>query len=229
MTTVDEVMAALRRLGRPDHLAGMAQFGIRAAQPLGVKVPEMRALAKRIGRDQALALALWKIGQHEARHVAIMVAEPARMTDALLDRWVRQIDSWDHCDGFCNELVRRTDDPWGKVAQWCAAEPEFVRRAGFALLACLAVHDKAAPDRRFLDALPLIAAAACDERNFVKKAVNWALRQIGKRNLHLNGAALGLATALAERPDRASRWIGHDARRELLSDKVRSKLASRAA
>jgi 3-methyladenine DNA glycosylase AlkD len=229
MTTVDEVMAELRRLGRPDHLAGMAHFGIRARQAFGVKVPEMRALARRIGRDQALALALWKCGQHEARHVAIMVAEPDRMTDALLERWVKQVDSWDLCDGFCNELVRRTADPWGKVDQWCRREAEFVRRAGFALLATLAVHDKAAPDRRFLDALSLIAAAAQDDRNFVKKAVNWALRQIGKRNLHLNGAALGLATALAERPDRAARWIGHDARHELLSDKVRAKLADKAA
>jgi 3-methyladenine DNA glycosylase AlkD len=229
MTTVDEVMAALRRLGRPDYLAVLAHFGIRAVQPFGVKLPEMRALAKRLGRDHKLAQALWKSGQYEARHVAIMVAEPAKMTDALLNRWVKQIDSWDLCDGFCNELVRRTADPWGKVAPWCAAEAEFVRRAGFALLASLAVHDKAAPDRRFLDTLPLIAAAAHDDRNFVKKAVNWALRQIGKRNLHLNGAALGLATALAERPERPARWIGHDARRELLSDKVRAKLANKAA
>ena len=229
MTTVDEVMAELRRLGRGEHRAGMAQFGIRAVAPLGVRVPEMRALAKRIGRDHRLAQALWKTGQHEARHVAIMVAQPDKATDALLDRWVRQIDSWDHCDGFCNELVRRTADPWAKVAPWCGDEAEFVRRAGFALLACLAVHDKAATDRRFLDALPLIAQAAHDDRNFVKKAVNWALRQIGKRNAHLNGAALGLATALAGQPGRAARWIGHDARRELLSEKVRAKVAKRAA
>ncbi|MEQ9639520.1 MAG: DNA alkylation repair protein [Alphaproteobacteria bacterium] len=229
MTTADAVLSELRRLGRAEHRDGMGHFGIDATRAYGVRTPDMRALAKRLGRDHELARALWATGQHEARHVAFMIADPARMDDVLLETWVSGLNSWDHCDGFCNGLARFTAEPWALVEAWATREEEFVRRAGFALLACLAVHDKAAPDRRFLDALALIEAAADDNRNFVSKAVNWALRQIGKRSIALHGPALALAEKLAARADTSARWIGHDARRELASEKVQAKLAARHA
>lgn len=229
MSDAEAVLEQLRALGSAAHRDGMDRFGIEASRALGVKVPDLRALAKRLGRDDGLARALWASDVHEARILACMVADPTRMTSADLDRWVAGIDSWDLCDGFCGDLVVATADPWAKVEQWCAREETFVRRAGYALLARLAVHDKAAADDVFLGALPLIEAGAGDSRNFVKKAVNWALRQVGKRNAALNAAAVAMAEDLAARSDKTARWIGADARRELLSDKVQAKLRRHVA
>ncbi len=224
MTTADAVLAELRRLGSAENRAGMARYGINVDRADGVKKSDLRAIAKRLGRDQARAEDLWNTGRHEPRLLAVLTAEPKRISDAVLARWVADLDSWDLCDGFCNDLVRRTADPWGKVEAWVHREEEFVRRAGFALLANLAVHDKTAPDARFLAGLELVELGAGDERNFVAKAVNWALRQIGKRSLALHGPALAVAEKLAARSGKTARWIGNDARRELASDKVRAKL-----
>ena len=175
--------------------------------------------------DHRLAQQLWKTGVHEARILATLVAEPEACDAELLERWVKDLDSWDVTDQFCLNLVRRTADPYALVARWCPREETFVRRAGFALIACLAVHDKRAPDARFLDLLPRIEAAAHDDRNFVKKAVNWALRQIGKRNPALNRAAVARARRLVARSGESARWIGREALRELMSDKLQARLA----
>ncbi len=223
--TADAAIAHLRSLAEPEARAGMARFGINTDTALGLSMPALRATARRIGCNQAVAEGLWRSGLHEARILAALTADPKACDDDLLQRWVTDLDSWDVTDQFCLSLARRTADPYGLVDRWCPRPETFVRRAGFALIACLAVHDKRAPDVRFLDLLPLIEAAADDDRNFVKKAVNWALRQIGKRNPALNEAAIAWAERLAERPEKAAKWIGRDALRELTSEKVQARLA----
>ena len=223
--TADDAIAHLRSIADPDARAGMARFGINTDTALGLSIPDLRRTAKRIGRNQQLAEELWRTGIHEARILAAFVADPKTCDSALLERWVGDLESWDLTDQFCNSLVCRTSDPYGQVERWCPRPETFVRRAGFALIAALAVHDKPAPDSRFIKLLPTIEAAASDDRNFVKKAVNWALRQIGKRNPALNMTAIACAERLAERPDPAARWIGRDALRELTSDKVQARLA----
>lgn len=223
--TAEAAIAHLRSLAAPEARAGMARFGINTDRALGLSMPVLRATARRIGRDQAVAERLWRSGLHEARILAALVADPKACDAALLERWVAELDSWDVTDQFCLNLVRRTADPYGMVARWCPREETFVRRAGFALIACLAVHDKRAPDDRFLALLPTIEAAADDGRNFVKKAVNWALRQIGKRNESLNRAAIASAERLVARPEPSAQWIGRDALKELRSDKVQARLA----
>ncbi len=223
--TAEAAIAHLRSLAAPEAREGMARFGINTDRALGLSMPVLRATARRIGRDQAVAEGLWRSGLHEARILAALVADPKACDAALLERWVAELDSWDVTDQFCLNLARRTADPYGMVARWCPREETFVRRAGFALIACLAVHDKRAPDDRFLALLPTIEAAADDGRNFVKKAVNWALRQIGKRNPSLNRAAIAGAERLVARPELSAQWIGRDALKELRSDKVQARLA----
>ncbi len=222
--TAAEAIAHLKSLARPDARAGMARFGINTDAALGLSIPELRRTAKRIGRNQPLAEELWRTCIHEARILAAFVADPAACGPELLERWVEDLDSWDLTDQYCNKLVCRTADPFRMVERWCPRPETFVRRAGFALIASLAVHDKSAPDSRFIKLLPMIEAAASDDRNFVKKAVNWALRQIGKRNPALNMTAIACAERLAERPEPAARWIGRDALRELTSDNVQRRL-----
>ncbi len=222
--TADAAIAHLSSLAEPESRAGMARFGINTDRALGLSMPVLRATARLVGRNQIIAEELWQSGLHEARILAALVAEPAACGPALLERWVKDLDSWDVTDQFCLNLVRRTAQPYSRIHTWCARPETFVRRAGFALVACLAVHDKSAPDRRFLRLLSVIEAAADDDRNFVKKAVNWALRQIGKRNAALNLAAIACAEGLASRPERPARWIGRDALRELTSQKIQSRL-----
>ena len=205
----------LRALGTPENVAGMARFGINPKRALGVSIPTLRALARETGRHHALALALWETGIHEARILASMVGEPAAATPAQMTRWAEAFDSWDVCDQACANLFARTPYAWGLVPAWAAREEEFVRRAGFALLAALAIHDKNAPDARFAAMLPLVERTAADSRNFVKKTVSWALRQTGKRNPSLRSEALTVARRLAASPARSARWVGKDALREL--------------
>jgi 3-methyladenine DNA glycosylase AlkD len=226
--TVDEVLARLRTAGDPAAVEGMARFGINPEKTLGVSVPKLRALAKEVGRDHALARALWKSGVHEARILAPMIEEPARVTEAQIERWVRDLDSWDVCDGFCLNLLDRLPIAWEKAVAWSARPEEFVKRAGFVLMARLAVRQKTAPDERFLAFLPIVEREADDRRNFVKKGVNWALRQIGKRNLALNRAAIACGERLARRDSAAARWIARDALRELRDEKVQARLAARS-
>lgn len=212
---LDEALAALRAQARPEQLDTMARFGLTGDARLGLAVPTLRALARQFKRDHDLALALWDTGIPDAQLLAGMVAEPDRMTVAQMDHWVAGMRAWDICDQACTNAFVQSPLAWDQIPRWAAREPEFEKRAAFALLAVAAVHQKQRPDADFLALLPLIAAAADDDRNFVKKAVNWALRQIGKRSAVLREPALTLAQRLCERPERSARWIGTDARREL--------------
>lgn len=215
MSRLDDALAALHAQARPDQLGGMARFGLTGEGRLGLAVPTLRALAKAFQRDHELALALWDTAIPDAQILAGMVAEPARFTAAQMDRWVAGMTAWDVCDQACLNAFVGSPLAWGAIPRWAAREPEFERRAGFALLAVAAVHQKRRPDADFLARLPLIEAAAGDDRNFVKKAVNWALRQIGKRSAALREPALTVAQRLCDREERSARWIGSDARREL--------------
>ncbi|HJV94947.1 MAG TPA: DNA alkylation repair protein [Albitalea sp.] len=215
LSTSEAALALLRAQPRTAELAGMARFGINVERRLGLAIPQLRRLAKTLGRDHALALALWDSGIPDAQILAGYVADPAMITSRQMDAWVKDLNSWDVCDQVCGSAFLGSAHAWRKVAVWSQRRPEFVRRAAFALLATLAVHDKAADDARFIAALPLIEAAATDERNFVKKAVNWALRNIGKRNAVLKAQAIACARRLRESESRAARWIAADALREL--------------
>lgn len=208
-------MALIRAQARPGELAGMARFGIAGENRLGLSVPSMRSIARQLGRDHTLAQALWDTHIPDARIVASMVADPALFTVRQMNAWVRGFASWDVCDQTCLNVFVHSPLAWGRVQAWATRQDEFVRRAAFALLATLAVHDKRSGDERFVAALVLIEAAACDERNFVKKAVNWALRGIGKRNATLLSQAIDCARRVALQDSRSARWIAADALREL--------------
>jgi 3-methyladenine DNA glycosylase AlkD len=213
------MLAALRARADPKNVAGMARYGISSAGTLGVPMPVIRHLAKQAGRSHALAAELWASGIHEARILATLVEEPPRVTRRQMNRWARDFDSWDVCDQACQNLFRYTPFAWAMAAEWAGAEGEFPRRAAFALMAGLAVKAKQAPDADFEALLPLIAGAATDERNLVKKAVNWALRAIGKRNPHLRRAAIAAAENIRAIDSPAARWIASDALRELRARK----------
>ena len=224
MSSVEEVMEKLRSKAVSDNLAGMAKFGITVNRRLGVSVPNMRKLAKEVGKDHALASGLWKTGIAEARMVASMIGDPIKLTEDQMEEWVKDFDSWDVCDQVCMNLFDKSPLAWKKVIDWSVRDEEFVKRAAFALIACLAWHDKEAEDKKFIDLLPVIKMASTDDRNFVKKAVNWALRHIGKRNRNLNRAALDAAAEIRQIDSKAARWIASDAIRELESEAVRKRL-----
>ena len=224
MASVKNVLDELQSKAKPDQLAGMAKYGMTVERRLGVSVPDMRRLAKELGRDHRLALGLWRTGIAEARIVAGMVADPAKLTEGQMEEWVKDIDSWDVCDQVCMNLFEKSQLAWKKIIDWSEREEEFVKRTAFSLIACLAWHDKKASDEKFVELLPVIMREAADERNFVKKAVNWALRNIGKRNVHLNEAAISTAKEIQRLDSKAARWIAADAIRELESDAVQSRL-----
>ncbi len=219
-----DTLAALRREARPAELAGMARFGLVGAGRLGVSMPVIRRIAKQLGCDHDLALALWETGIPDARIVAALVADPLLLTSRQMDGWAAGFGAWDVCDQVCLGAFVASPHAWRKVETWSRRKPEFVRRSAFSLLAMLAVHDKSSSDARFMTCLPLIEAAADDDRNYVKKAVNWALRGIGKRNLALNQAAVATARRLAASEARSARWIASDALRELESEAVQARL-----
>jgi len=202
----------------------MAKYGITVEQRLGVSVPDMRKMAKAIGRDHKLALDLWRTRIAEARILAAMVGDPAKLTEEQMEDWVKGINSWDVCDQVCMNLFERNQLAWKKIVDWSEREEEFVKRTAFSLIACLAWHDKKASDEKFIELLPLIIRGATDERNFVKKAVNWALRNIGKRNLNLNKAAINTAKEIQLLDSKAARWIASDAIRELESESIQKRL-----
>ena len=226
------VMDELAGMASDENRAGMARYGINVTDAFGVSVPELRRMAKGLGVDHELALALWDTGNHEARTLAGMVDDPASVSAAQMDQWAADFDSWDVCDQVTSNLFDKTSFAYDKVREWSAAEDQWVKRAAFATAAALAVHDKKAPDERFLEILELVSREAGDGRNFVKKAVNWALRNIGKRNAALHAAAIQTAEAIlaaaealaaVDRRDpaaRSARWVARDALRELRSDKV---------
>jgi 3-methyladenine DNA glycosylase AlkD len=227
---VEKVQAALRwleRHGTKANRQGMARYAIPSDRAFGVSMTNIQSLAKRLGQSHELAAALWETGWHEARLLASYVEEPACVTPAQMDRWCLDFDNWAVCDTVCFALFDRTPHAWRKIEQWSRRRDEFVKRAAFALLASLTVHDKRAGDEPFAKALSLVERAATDERNFVKKSVNWALRSIGKRSLVLNAAAVAAAQRLAASPQAAARWVGKDALRELTSPSVTRRLATR--
>ena len=224
MATAMEVLERLREKARADRLDGMARCGIVTENRLGVSVPDMRRLAKELGKDHGLALQLWKTGVQEARILAALMDDAHAVTEEQMEEWVKDFNSWDVCDQVCMNLFDKTPHAWKKVRDWSTREEEFVRRAAFSLIACLAWHDKKADDKMFVDLLPVIQDAATDERNYVKKAVSWALRHIGKRNLSLNREALQTARLIQKIDSRAARWIASDAIRELEGEAVQRRL-----
>jgi 3-methyladenine DNA glycosylase AlkD len=220
----EEILKQLKSLSDPKAVAGMARFGINPENAYGVSIPNLRRMAKQIGRDHLLALRLWNSGIHEARILASMIDPPEMVTEEQMDNWVKDFDSWGVCDQCCSNLFDKTKFAHKKAIEWSKRREEFVKRAGFVLMATLAVHDKEAGDKEFLKFLPIIKREATDERNFVKKAVNWALRQIGKRNLSLNKMAIQTAKEIQKMDSRAARWIASDALRELTGGPVQKKL-----
>jgi 3-methyladenine DNA glycosylase AlkD len=224
MTSTAGILKTLKTRGSRKNIEGMARFGIPSEGRLGVSMPEIRRIAKETGRDHALAIRLWNSGIADARILASIIADPGRMTSGEMDRWASEFDSWDVCDQVCMNLFEKTPFARLKIRQWSRREEEFVRRAAYALIACLAWHDKDAPDTVFTGFLPIIKRGATDERNFVKKAVNWALRNIGKRNPRLNNAALRTAREVSQLDSASARWIGADTIRELTSAAVRRRI-----
>lgn len=202
----------------------MARYGIKPGKAYGVSIPNLRSMAKEIGTDHDLALELWDSGIHEARILAGMIADPDTTTERLADAWVKDFDSWDVCDQCCMNLFENTKFAYAKAIEWSASDKEYVKRAGFVMMARLAVSDKKAKDEKFLAFLGIIKREACDSRNYVQKAVNWALRQIGKRNANLNRLALETAEEIQKMSPRSAKWIASDAIRELKSEEVQSKL-----
>jgi len=225
--TCREALRKLRSLGEARNVTGMARFGIRAKKVYGVSKPKMDALAREIGRDRRLASQLWDSGIHDARILAGLIDEASQVTAAQMEKWVRKFDNWDVCDGTCCHLFVFCKPAWSKAVEWSRREEEFVKRAGFALMAYLAYRDKTAPDKKFLRLLGIVERKSGDARNFVRKAVNWALRQIGKRNLRLNRAAIRAAERIRKQNSRAARWIAADALRELRSVAVQARLRRR--
>lgn len=224
MASVEEVLERLKSMAKPDQLEGMAKYGMVVERRLGVSIPNLRRLAKELGQNHKLALELWKTGIAEARLVASMTGDPAKLTEGQMEDWVKGINSWDVCDQACMNLFEKTPLAWQKITDWSEREEEFVKRAAFALIACLAWHDKKAKDEQFIKLFPVIIGGATDERNFVKKAVNWALRNIGKRNPNLNKAAINTAREVCQIDSKAARWIASDTIRELESKAVQIRL-----
>ena len=213
--TAKEVLIELKKFANRANVKGMARFGINPTNTLGVSIPTLRGIAKSHRLDHALALELWKSGIHEARILAAFVDDPKQVTESQMEAWVKDFDSWDVCDQVCSGLFDKIPLAYQKAVQWSKRPEEFVKRAGFVLMACLAVHDKKSGDVAFEKFLPIIIREANDDRNFVCKAVNWALRQIGKRNGRLRAKAMKIAQELSESDSKSARWIGKDALREL--------------
>lgn len=223
----DDILEKLKDLSDPQAIEGMARFGINPENTFGVSVPNLRKIAKETGIDHSLAQQLWASGIHEARLLAGMVADPGKTTEEQMESWVKDFDSWDVCDQCCLNLFAKTGFAYQKAMEWSANDKEFIKRAGFTLMACLAVNDKKADNQQFELFLPIIKREASDNRNFVKKAVNWALRQIGKRNLALNAKALAAAKEIQEIDSKSARWVASDAIRELTGPAVIARLQAK--
>jgi 3-methyladenine DNA glycosylase AlkD len=220
----DEIISQLNSLSDPSAVAGMSRFGISTKNTLGISIPNLREIAKETGRNHKLAERLWNSGLHEARILACFVDEPKEISEKQMEKWVHDFDSWDVCDQCCGNLFDKTEFAYRKAKEWSSNKNEFVKRAGFALMAGLAVHNKKAKDNDFLDFLPIIKIESVDERNFVKKAVNWALRQIGKRNTNLNRKAIDTAKEISKMDSKSCRWIASHALRELTSETIKKRL-----
>jgi 3-methyladenine DNA glycosylase AlkD len=222
--TKDSVVGELEALADRKIRAQMPHFGVIVDRAFGVSAPALHRLARRIGRDHHLAQELWRTGIHEARSIAILIDVAEKVTPRQMERWAKDFDAWDLVDAACCYLFAFAKPAWGKVSEWSCREEEFVKRAAFSLIAYLSYKDKVSPDARFEACLRLIEREAHDPRNFVKKAVNWALRNIGKRNLRLNRAAIRAAERIRKQESQAAKWVAADALRELRSDAVRQRL-----
>jgi 3-methyladenine DNA glycosylase AlkD len=222
--TYGEVLAELRAMADPSNLKGQARFGIDVSNSLGISMTSLRPLARRIGKDHALAIALWDSGIREARILATLVDDPVQVTEEQMEAWAAEFRSWEVVDAACCNLFDRTPFRYSKAVEWAAREEEFVKRAAFSLIAGIAVHDKTAPDDELVALLPVIQRESCDRRNFVRKAVNWALRQIGKRSLELNRAAIEAGEAIAAMDCKGARWVASDALKELRSPQIQQRL-----
>jgi len=224
MASLEEVLKSLKAKAKPDKLEGMAKYAMRGEKRLGVSIPDLRKMAKELGKDHKLALKLWKTGIPDAMILAAMVDRPEDVTEQQMENWVKDINSWDVCDQLCMNLFENVPFVLEKINEWSKCEEEFVKRTAFALIACLAWHNKKAPDELFIKLFPIIKIGAMDERNFVKKAVNWALRNIGKRNPHLNKTSIKAAKEIQRMDSKAARWVASDAIRELESEAVQRRL-----
>lgn len=222
-----EIIKKLKSLANPKNVEGMARFGINPNNTLGVSVPAVRDIAKKIGKNHKLAKQLWDSKIHEARLLAGFIDIPEEVTEKQMEKWVKDFDSWDICDQLCGNLFDKTPFAYKKTFEWSKRKEEFVKRAGFVLMAVLSVHDKKAEDKKFEKFFSLIKKHSIDERNFVKKAVNWALRQIGKRNINLNKKAVKIAKEIKKINSKSAKWIALDALRELTDDKVQERLKAK--
>ncbi len=221
----DALIKRMKAMKNPANVEGMARFGISSNNTLGISMPSIRQIAKEIRKDHPLALKIWDSKIHEARILAALIADPQKVTPGLMNRWVKDFDSWDDCDQCCFNLFDKTPYAYSKAVEWSTRKEEFVKRASFALMAGLAVHDKKATDEKFHEFLAIIKNSADDSRNFVKKAVNWALRQIGKRNASLHGKAIRTAKEILKQNTSSARWIAKDAIRELEEKGPRNMVA----
>jgi len=223
----EEIIRELEGLSTPENIEGMARFGITPKKTFAVRIPDLRRIAKNAGKDHELAGKLWELDYRETRILACMIDEPELVSSEQMDRWVLEFDFWEICDQCCMNLFRRTTYAYEKIYEWSNREEEFVKRAAFTLIAVMAVHDKNADDKKFEKFFPLIIRESTDNRNYVKKAVNWALRHIGKRNVYLNKCAIDVAIKIKSIDSKSARWIASDALRELKSDKIQKRLLSK--
>ncbi|MBN2410538.1 DNA alkylation repair protein [candidate division KSB1 bacterium] len=221
---VNHIIALLKSKANAEAIQGMARFGITPGKVFGVSIPELRKMGKQLGKDHELAGELWDAKYRETMILAALVEEPARVTDDQMESWVNDFYDWEICDQCIMNLFEKKSNAYDKAVQWAERDEEFVKRAGYVLMARLAVSDKTAPDKKFLPFFPFIKHGATDDRNFVKKAVNWALRQIGKRNVSLNAKAIELGKEILTMDSKSARWIATDALRELTGDAVQARL-----
>lgn len=224
---VKDIIVQLKERSNPKDREGMVRFGINPKFALGIRVPFLRNLAKKIGKNHRLAQGLWKTKIHEARILATMIDEPEKVREKQMEQWVKGFNSWDLCDQCCMNLFSKLPMAWKKAIEWSKREEEFIRRAGFALMACLAWSDKKAKDEDFIRFFPIIKKYSIDKRNFVKKAVNWALRQIGKRNTNLNKEAIEIAKEIKKIDSSIAKWVANDAIRELTDKKIQKRLKNK--
>ncbi len=224
MNKSDEILKNLKSKSRKDKLLDMARYGIKINNRLGVSIPDIRKIAKDFGKNHEIALELWKTGYADAKITAVLIDEPDKVSEDQMEKWVKDFDSWDVCDQVCMNLFDKTIYAWNKIIEWSNREEEYVKRAAFSLLACLAWHNKNALDNKFIEYLPLIKKNVKDDRNYVKKAISWSLRNIGKRNLNLHKTIINFANEIKKINNKNSKWIASDVIRDLNSVSTKKRL-----